>query len=95
MDIVVDSPLARAQAKCEQIEQELRKHLDFQFYLVCHSRQDRARMRRVLMEIPSFRLWRALKNAIEQAQRRCASVPQTAMRRGASVQSAAHHADRE
>lgn len=41
---------------------------DFQLYLATRSRKDRARMERVLVEIPSFRLWRTLTNAIEHAQ---------------------------
>ena len=50
----------RARTKLEQIERELKKSPDFQLYVIAKSRKDRARMRRVLMQIPHFRLWRLL-----------------------------------
>jgi hypothetical protein len=63
------TPLERARAKLEQVERELKKCPDFQLYLVSNSLKDRARMKRLLMEIPNFRLWRTLANSIERAQR--------------------------
>jgi hypothetical protein len=56
--------LQRASRKCDQIERELRKHPDFQLYLLTRSKKDRARMERMLMEIPNFRLWRALTKSV-------------------------------
>ncbi len=63
-------PLDRAQAKLEEIERDLKKCADFQYYLIAKSRKDRARMKRVLMEIPAFRLWRTLTVAVRRAHRR-------------------------
>jgi hypothetical protein len=57
-------PLVHARTKCEQLERELRKCPDFQLYLLSKSRIERARMERVLMQIPSFRLWHYLMNSI-------------------------------
>jgi hypothetical protein len=65
-----EMPLDRAQTKREQIERELKKCPDFQLYLATKSREGRARMERVLMEIPNFRLWRMLTKSIERAQPR-------------------------
>src|SRR5947207_9480439 len=70
MSLSEETPLDRAQAKREQIERELRKCPDFQLYLLTQSRNDRARMERLLMDIPNFRLWRTLGTSIEQALRR-------------------------
>jgi hypothetical protein len=64
-----ETPLERARAKLAEIERQLRKHPDFQLYLITKSRKDRARMRRVMMEIPSFKLWTALTNSIKRAGR--------------------------
>jgi hypothetical protein len=60
-------PFHRAKEKHAQIERELRKCPDFQLYLITKSANDRARMERVLMLDPNFRLWRALTSSIEQA----------------------------
>jgi hypothetical protein len=67
---LAETPLDRARAKREQLERELRKSPDFQLYLVVKSRNGRARMESLLMEIPAFRLWRTLTNSIELARRR-------------------------
>jgi hypothetical protein len=64
------TPLDRARAKLSQIERELKKSPDFQLYLVAKSHSDRARMKRLLMEIPNFRLWRILANAVKRPRRR-------------------------
>jgi len=73
---LAETPLDRARAKCEQLERELRKSPDFQLYLVVKSRNGRAQMESLLMEIPAFRLWRTLANSIELAHRRSAvSMP--------------------
>jgi hypothetical protein len=63
---------AFAKAKREQIECELNKCPDLQLYLVVKSQRDRARMKRLLMRIPNFRLWHVLTNSIERAQCRSA-----------------------
>jgi hypothetical protein len=65
MIILAETPLHRAQAKRERIERELKKCPDFQLYLLAKSRKDLARMERLLMQIPTFRLWRTLANSIE------------------------------
>jgi hypothetical protein len=70
----VNTPLERARAKLEQIERELKKSPDFQLYMIAKTQHDRARMRRVLMKIPLFRLWRILTNSVKRA-RRCAQTP--------------------
>ena len=67
MSTPVETPLERARAKLEQVERELKKCPDFQLYLVAKSRKDRARMKRLLMEIPKFRIWRILTNSVERA----------------------------
>jgi hypothetical protein len=73
---LAETPLDRARAKSEQLERELRKSPDFQLYLVVKSRNGRAQMESLLMEIPAFRLWRTLANSIELACRRSAvSMP--------------------
>ena len=59
--------MKHVQAKCQQVEGELRKHPDFQLYLITRSPKDRARMERLLMGIPSFRLWRALTDSLGRA----------------------------
>jgi hypothetical protein len=69
----VNTPLERARAKLEQIERELKKSPDFQLYMIAKTQNDRARMRRVLMEIPLFRLWRILTTSVKRA-RRCAQT---------------------
>jgi len=66
----METPLERAHAKCEEIERELRKSPDFQLYLITTSRKDRARMERLLNEMPEFWLWRTLKRAIERSTRK-------------------------
>lgn len=60
----MSTPLARAKAKLEEIERELRKHPDFQLYLLAEAQSERMRMEGLLVEIPSFRLWLKLKNSI-------------------------------
>jgi hypothetical protein len=65
MDIWLDTPLDRARAKCEEIERELRKSPDFHLYMLTRSRNDRARMEQLLMEIPEFRLWHMLMKSLE------------------------------
>ena len=57
-------PLDRAQARREQLERKLKKSPDFQLYLITKTPNDRARMERLLMEDPGFRLWRILTNSI-------------------------------
>ena len=57
-------PLDRAQARREQLERKLKKSPDFQLYLITKTPNDRARMARLLMEDPGFRLWRVLTNSI-------------------------------
>ncbi len=64
MSIFEKTPLDRVRAKCEQIEGELKKHPDFQLYLITETIKDRTRMKRLLMKIPNFRLWYLLTNAI-------------------------------
>jgi hypothetical protein len=63
--MMLDTPLDRAIVKRNEIEMELKKSPDFQLYLITKSPADRARMDRLLMEIPSFKLWRALTSSIE------------------------------
>jgi len=75
MNVSEETPLDRAQEKREQIERELRKCPDFQLYLLTKSRKERARMGRLLMEIPNFRLWRALSTSIERERRRRQRAP--------------------
>jgi len=69
MTLCSDTPLERARAKCEDIERELKKSPDFHLYLLTTSRKDRARMERLLQEIPEFRLWRTLMRSIECSKR--------------------------
>jgi len=64
-----DTPADRAQTKLEQIERELMKCVDFRLHLIAKSSKDRARMDRVLTEIPNFELWRRLTNSPECIQR--------------------------
>jgi hypothetical protein len=66
----VDTPFDWAKLKCDQLERELRRSPDFQLYLITKSPSDRARMERVLMEIPQFALWRALTQTIESIRLR-------------------------
>jgi hypothetical protein len=66
----MDTPLERAEVKCEKLESDLRKSPDFQLYLLTESRRDRARMESVLMEIPQFALWRTLTRSVRSARRR-------------------------
>jgi len=60
----MSTPLARAQARLEEIERELRKYPDFQLYLIARTREDLARMERLLINIPAFALWQKLRNSI-------------------------------
>jgi hypothetical protein len=68
--MTIEIPLDRAIAKRDEIELELRKCPDFQLYLITKSRRQRARMERLLMEIPNFKLWRRLATSVARAQRR-------------------------
>ena len=61
----METPLERAQAKCEQLERKLKRSPDFQLYLLTKSLRDRARMENLLMEIPQFALWRKLARSVE------------------------------
>jgi hypothetical protein len=72
MTIPLELPSDRALAKRDRLESRLKKCPDFQLYLLVKSPSDRARMKRLLMEIPSFRLWRALTHSITRARRRSA-----------------------
>jgi hypothetical protein len=65
-------PIDRACAKREELERELRKCPDFQLYLMTESQKDRARMERLLLEVPNFRLWHVLTHSIKWA-RTCVS----------------------
>jgi hypothetical protein len=67
-----ETPLDRALAKHEQIERELKKCPDFQLYPLAKSPKARARMERMLMNIPTFRLWRTLTKSIEPVRQRFA-----------------------
>jgi len=60
----MSTPLARAQAKLREIEQELGKYPDFQLYLIAKADKDRARMERLLMAIPAFALWSKLRDSV-------------------------------
>ena len=62
------TPLEHAQAKCEQLERELRRSPDFHLYLLTKSLGDRARMESVLMEVPQFALWRTLRRSVESVE---------------------------
>jgi hypothetical protein len=64
MSILEKTLLDRALAKRERIEGELKKHPDFQLYLIAETITDQTRMKRLLMKIPNFRLWYLLTNAI-------------------------------
>jgi len=83
MHISNATPLERARAKLAQIEGDLNKYPDFQLYLVTESPQKRARMKRLLMEIPKFRLWGMLADYVERAGPRCgALISRTAPEQG-------------
>jgi hypothetical protein len=60
-------PLDRARVRRDQLERELKKCPDFQLYLITEAPGDRAWMERLLMENPSFTLWRQLTNVIALA----------------------------
>ena len=66
--VLMKTPLERAQAKCEQLERELRRSPDFHLYLLTKSLRDRARMESVLMDIPQFALWRTLTRSVESVE---------------------------
>jgi hypothetical protein len=68
MNMAAETSLERVCAKLEQIERELTKSPDFQLYLIARSPKHRARMERLLMEIPHFRLWRILINSVRHAR---------------------------
>ena len=65
MDICQDTPLDRARAKCAELERELRKSPDFHLYMLTRSRNDRARMEQLLLQIPAFRFWHMLMKSVE------------------------------
>jgi hypothetical protein len=73
MNMSLDTPLDRARAKCDEIERELRKSPDFHLYILTTSRNDRARMERLLMEIPEFELWHTLMKSIMVATRQASA----------------------
>lgn len=61
------TPIARARAKLEEIERELRKHPDFQLYLLTNAEHERARMEAILLSIPAFNLWHKLCRSVTGA----------------------------
>jgi hypothetical protein len=61
------TPLANTQAKLDEIERELRKHPDFQLYLLSKTGLERASRERLLRVIPAFDLWLKLRNSIALA----------------------------
>jgi hypothetical protein len=61
------TPLANTQAKLDEIERELRKHPDFQLYLLSKTGLERASRERLLRAIPTFDLWLKLRNSIALA----------------------------
>jgi hypothetical protein len=61
------TPLARARAKLEEIERELRKYPDFHLYLLAKTQQDRMRMEAILISIPAFALWHKLHHSVARA----------------------------
>jgi hypothetical protein len=83
MESFCERPLHRAQEKCEELERELKKSPDFHLYLLTKSRKDRKRMERVLMTIPTFRLWRALKTTVVRP--RSSHLPISISRSGAGA----------
>ncbi len=62
------TPLEHAKANREQIKAELAKSPDFQLYQLTRSAHDRARMERLLRQVPAFRLWRLLTQSIDRAE---------------------------
>lgn len=56
--------LQLASAKVAELERELKKCPDFHLYLVTKTLRDRERMKRILLEIPIFKLWLALSDSI-------------------------------
>jgi hypothetical protein len=66
-DSLQDEYEERARAKLDQIARA-EEIADFQLYIVAESHKDRARMRRVLMQIPHFRRWRILTSSIARAR---------------------------
>ena len=67
MSALDERPIDRAWSKREELERELKKCPDFQLYLMTTSQKDRARMERLLLEVPNFRLWHVLTNSIKWA----------------------------
>ena len=74
MSIFEKTPLDRVRAKREQIEGELKKHPDFQLYLITETIKDRTRMKRLLMKIPNFRLWYLLTSATAALENSCTAA---------------------
>jgi len=69
MNGISQSPLKRAQAKCEELERELRKCSDFRLYLTSRTPGDQARMEVLLKPLPGFVLWYDLTHSIALARR--------------------------
>jgi hypothetical protein len=66
MSALSERPIDRACEKREELERELKKSPDFQLYLMTTCPKDRARMERLWLEVPTFRLWHLLTNSIRQ-----------------------------
>lgn len=73
MSTLAATPSDRVRAKRDEIEHELKQCPDFQVYLIAKSRDDRARMERLLIQIPAFRLWCMLSDAVERARAQAAT----------------------
>ena len=71
-------PLDRAKAERDRIERELRKSPDFHLTCLRDRPNDLARMERVLMELPAFKLWRASTESIARAEGRTSGGTATA-----------------
>jgi hypothetical protein len=69
------TPLERARAKRDGLERKLIRYPDFHLYLIAKAEPDRARMKRGMMEIPSFRLWCELTNTVEYLDAFSRSAP--------------------
>ena len=80
MQTLENTPLQRAQVRCKQLEDELKKSPDFQLYLITKATTERVRMERLLLEIPEFKLWHLLSRSIRKPQvnARQANAPQSA-----------------
>src|SRR5262249_8041200 len=76
MAMLESTPLQRAETRCSELEAALRKSPDFHLYLMTGVRRDRARMERLLLEIPEFKLWYTLRKTLRQARRAASKVRQ-------------------